>query len=367
VFPEIEVWQTNPGDMVFVCSRHKIDYSVPRLREKLDSEPYKSAFNYAWGIYDLEGFLAHYMANSEFVKKIAETTDRLNTDDRMLIEFGFARSVGRINLRIVDDLRQTAYKWNLTRPELSGGEVDWDLVEDNLQILYSSSPNEFIEISSAGHLHRMNAYRFFKEGNLELALEAWGYQQRGPLYNIEYALLAEALADKGYEQTEQIVPYLRNFSDTEADVIMGRYYFRKGDYSKATQYFESGFVRFRKDPWASVHLMRRALNLLPELAKEDTAAAEKLFHVLVKEPFSVFVIEEFRQNIMLTISQYIGYPYSAALFKSMEPNVVWQENSLQLRYDSYKAVEDPLADKALRDLEEFKRNKTLTFEINENN
>ena len=55
VFPQVEVWQSKPGDLVLVGSEQRPAYSVPALRSKLQAEPFASALPCAWHTAGLEG------------------------------------------------------------------------------------------------------------------------------------------------------------------------------------------------------------------------------------------------------------------------------------------------------------------------
>jgi hypothetical protein len=65
VFGNVEIWLTNAGDMLFVCSMDKIQYSEPALRQRLVKEPFSTALRNAWGVSGLEGFLAGYVGQPE--------------------------------------------------------------------------------------------------------------------------------------------------------------------------------------------------------------------------------------------------------------------------------------------------------------
>lgn len=60
VFPQVETWQTMGKDLLVVCSLAPRNYSVPQLRRRLASEPFRTALLVSWGAIDLEGFLSRF-------------------------------------------------------------------------------------------------------------------------------------------------------------------------------------------------------------------------------------------------------------------------------------------------------------------
>jgi len=63
IFPNIESWQTEEGDLLLAASLEPLRYDSATLRARLESEPFKSGMLAAWRLIGLEGFLAHYVGN----------------------------------------------------------------------------------------------------------------------------------------------------------------------------------------------------------------------------------------------------------------------------------------------------------------
>src|SRR5689334_10936840 len=97
------------GDLLLLASQTPVTYDVPTLRARLAEPIYQQALALAWRTEGLEGFLARYVANPVLARDIAAAVgDWVNTDDRTLIEFDFARSVGRSANFAVESLRGLA-------------------------------------------------------------------------------------------------------------------------------------------------------------------------------------------------------------------------------------------------------------------
>src|SRR5205085_5251471 len=124
--PNVESWQTEEGDLLLVATREPIAYDVNQSRERLASEPLKSALHGAWHADGLEEFLGHYVANAEIGKCMQDLQPwPLNTDDRTVIEFAFARCVSATNVFHLPNLRAAARAAGRDRPNVVDQPVDW--------------------------------------------------------------------------------------------------------------------------------------------------------------------------------------------------------------------------------------------------
>ena len=106
VFAHVETWQTQRGDLLLLSSAGPVSYDIPRLRARIAEEPYRSALAAVWRTADLEGFLAHYVAGPAVARDLARE-QALNTDDRTLVEYAFARHLGlgrHFNIETVEKL-----------------------------------------------------------------------------------------------------------------------------------------------------------------------------------------------------------------------------------------------------------------------
>ncbi len=131
VFPQVETWQVGAADLLLVASKKTLVYDAIALRQRLEQEPYRSAVRFTWRVTDLEGCLSFFVATSSFARVVAASAqDLINTDDLNRVEFGFARTVGRAGLFSINELRDLASARGEDRPQVGGGPVDWQRVED---------------------------------------------------------------------------------------------------------------------------------------------------------------------------------------------------------------------------------------------
>ena len=128
-FPQIESWFARTPDLILAATAAPIAYDADVLRARLAREPYRSALADAWGTSGLEGFLSHFIARASFVAGLLDGRPTpLNTDDRNVIEFAFARSLGRDSGYDLDTSRDLARQRQEDTPVFTRGSVDWEAV-----------------------------------------------------------------------------------------------------------------------------------------------------------------------------------------------------------------------------------------------
>ena len=357
VFPQVETWQTMRNDLLVLCSREPRTHSVPQLRRRLETEPFLTALRVSWCAIDLEGFLSRFVARSSFARTVAGKELQygwLNTDDRMLVEFGYARTVGRKNVFSPADLEEAARRKGENRLPVSGGDVDWELVDENRLRMYTHEGMVVSNFSWLGKERglRAKAYGQFLRGNFKAGLDTWEQQPRIPEHPLELALVAEALADKGDSRAIQLVEKLQVLWPVEADAIRARFYWKTKQPEPALQAYMAAFKRLRSDPWPYGVIMSRTLNLALEMAKDNPKAARQLFDLL-SVPFSVGIMNESRSLVLLDLAGQLGNPEIVEALKHFEPHLIWKRPFLNKRADVYKKVGDPRAKQAEKDLNEF--------------
>jgi spermidine synthase len=205
-FPYVEAWQLEEPDLVLVASRRPIVKDVGLLRARVAAEPFAQALRVTWGVEDAEGVLAHYVARPALAAAIvAEGADPLNTDDRPVVEFGFARMLNRHgegnDAATVSAVRAWAHERGWDRPEVIGGDVDWDrfgLERAEIPCVYSdSAPYETPEDASEEVRQRLE-----NEGDVVAADEGWAAHPRTPPTRIEIRHLAEDAVRKEDPEAE---------------------------------------------------------------------------------------------------------------------------------------------------------------------
>jgi hypothetical protein len=369
VFPYVETWTTDLKDIAFVCSMKKITYDVSFLRRKVNAEPFRSALYSAWGVTHLEGFLAGFLANQETTFELAETGKRqgnINTDDRMLIEFGFARTVGQKGLFSEYGMRSEVRYRGQHRPDLINGTVEWNLVDASFltrNIGWFGDRTSGIPGLSKAETARYQVYNLFLAGNFFPILGALKNGVWQPLNPFDLAVYCMVLAENGEDATLESIAMVREYWPAIADAILARYYWRKNDKEKALAAIEEAILQFRSDPWQNKAVMFHTLNLAMEMAKADKQLALRLESVL-REPFSVFILEDFRKFVLLQIASNIDVQHALEVIELWGPHFPWQEELLQQRKLIYEETGHPEALRAEEDLRIFlkEKKKQLIFE-----
>ncbi|MBW2522215.1 MAG: fused MFS/spermidine synthase [Deltaproteobacteria bacterium] len=369
VFPYVETWTTNLKDIAFVCSMKQITYDVPSLRQRLNKEPYRAALAAAWGMSGLEGFLAGFLANHEVAGELAEkgrATGMINTDDRMLVEFGFARTYGKTGLFSEYTMRSEVRYRGQHQPQLQNDTVDWDLVDAGFlarNIGWFGDRITRIPGLSEQNTARLQVYSLFLAGNFYPIVGALNSGVWQPVNPFDMVVLSTLMAENGDDSILEIIIEVRQNWPGLADAIMARYYWRKNMREKALGAMEKALYRFRTDPWQNNAVMSHTLNIAMEMARTDKEVALRLEKGLA-EPFSVHIFDDYRNIVLTQVAAAIDNDHGLAVMEQWEPHVPWQEAFLQQRLQIYTAAEHPGKVQAEKDLREFLKNKKqqLLFE-----
>lgn len=364
VFPNVETWQTQSGDLLLIGTAGPRSYNSAELRERIASEPFKTALVQAWHVNDFGGFLAHFVAGPKFTQKVRQMRNvPLNTDDRTVLEYAFARNIDLRNGFNISMLRTINGLIEANRLPLSGDNVDWhavDLQRVSMLVGLHEAPHptdyagEALQSSAA-------AYAAYLKGDLAAAYQEWQQFRTEPNDLNELLMIAECAADQGKSEAITYIEKLKGVMPNEADAIMVRLLWRQGRIVEAVDLLGTVLERLRTDPWLSVFLADRTLVVAKALADrtEDEAAVTRIYQAL-RSPFSVYACDTARfENMALwgvKLDKGKLGKYTSAAIEQEEPFVPWQGKVLEVRQACYKAVNDPRAAQAKRDLDDYLAN-----------
>jgi spermidine synthase len=362
MFAVVETWQTNENDLLFIGSKEPIRYDADALRRRIQEPPFKFALAKVWRVTDLEGFLAHYVANDSFAKELASDKKSIvNTDDRNLIEFGFARTVGKLTGFSIAELREAAHRRGQDRPHLIAGEVDWGRVDDrnvamDLHLgLARRSPYSFLDEDQR---RRLAAEAAYLNGSVADALRLWREQTRDAETLTEWAMMADLLAWAADSAAENYLEKLSELNPGEASMLLAFLRFRQERFVEAAAALASAYVSCRTDPWLMPVIFKNSFDLAQQIALQDKsgALATQLYHALEK-PFSIYAFEEDRRRTLALIAVLVDHQgfseYTGKAVASFEPDVPWDREFLKVRRDCYRTLQDPRAATADRELAQF--------------
>jgi spermidine synthase len=362
VFPSVETWELGANDLLLVGSREPLAHDAAFLRAKVEREPYKAALASAWRAIDLEGFLAHFVAGPALTRAIAADEPLLNTDDRTLVEFAFARSANHRGGFDSVEVVATARARGEGRPDVRG-EVAWDRVADG-RITFRTSEAESgpppPDLRPAQRV-RAAAQAQYLAGQWASVVELWQSQGREPADPTELAVLAEAMAEQGDEGALRYAETLRVLQPAEADAIVARVRARQNKLDGAMDALEAAFARHRTDPWPMPVIMRHAIELAADLAMHDRGLAERVYAAL-RQPFAGDLQRELRIDAMLVAAGQL--PLETACVEALsglEPHVPWRLSVLSWRSRCYEAHNPAFAGRAARELDEYLAGEAAPF------
>jgi spermidine synthase len=358
VFPFVESWFSRYRDLILVATAAPIAYDAGLLRARLGQEPYRSAMSAAWATEGLEGFLSHFVARASFVPALlAAGRAPKNTDDRNVIEFAFARSVGRDTAFDLEEARVLARQRKEETPLFSGGDPDWGLVRrlrDATITADGVSPPERPD-SRAEELHRIRAEKSYVEGHPEKVLDLWREHPWEPVGSVELAVVSQALAQAGDESAAPYIARLGQSRPVEAEVLLGQLRWRQGRFEEAVGSLEKAFLRYREDPWAFLPVVNQSFAVAGDLAGRDRRFAERL-NAALAQPFSVLLLNEERLQTRYKVATYLDRSALEDAIGALEPHVPWRKALLERRARLYESAGSPRAPLARRELELFLKN-----------
>ena len=348
VFPEVHTWRLGQADLLFVASMTPIHYDAARIAERVANPAVREAMTYAWRVDGVEGLLSHFLGGTAMATAIAERAGgELNTDDKTLIEFAFARSLGVMTSQNVQPIRQIATALAADRPTVTGA-VDWARF-DELRAFTDSIARFPIQPTPAlvgDRLQRVLARDAYLTGNLAGAAAAWKRQPAAPAAHFDALLVAEAFASQGEDAG---IAALR---PAEAAFVRARLDAARRRFAAAASSLAAGFTALRRDPFVDPGVIDRALSLVRQVAAADRSRAGQLAQAL-SLPFALYAAEERRIATQLHVAWIAGAPAFAAALAPIEPFVPWTRDVLVQRRDAYEALGSPLLEAARADLAAF--------------
>jgi spermidine synthase len=352
VFANVETWQTDSGDLLLVASREPIAYDATTLRRRLAQPAFLGAMSGAWRVQSLEGFLAHFVGRASLARAIARQEQDRNTDDRTLVEFGFARGLGSASRFGMDELVAASRARGEDRPDISRGNVTWNLVAANRATI--NYVNALVDKASPEDLARHRAALSYEAGRLDQSLAEWRARPWPAVNGGELVMIAESLAEAGSEAGASYAEQLRHWYPVDADLILARVRFRQRRFPEAAEALHRGFVTARSNPWGTAGVMGRSLDIARQLAAMRPYVP--LMADALARPFAAGQWDDVRKFYLVLILRDAEScsPRTLHAMQALEPWVPWKRDYLVARRDCYASVMlDELAARAGRELAEY--------------
>jgi MFS family permease len=357
VFPAVESWQVHRVDLLLVASREPVVHDLGRVRARVAQEPYRTALARTWGVEGAEGFYSGFVATPSFARAVREAEgNAINTDDHPILEFGFARNLGRFGQFRLGDLLDLVKARHEDRPPLRGGQLDWSRVEEQrvARSAYwgDTIPDPQPRGDRAARL-RIAARQAWSRQGLAQACASWMAQPEPPVIHADRLLVAECLAEARDPRAPEYAALLAAEQPIEADFARALWLANSGRLPEAGERLLAALAAYRRDPWVSRPLARRAVALGDRLARQDRSLAPRLYEAY-SHPFAMGMFEQPRLLSRISITRAVdAQSLCVEVLAPLEPHVPWEEAFLTYRHECYKAHHHPLAARARRDLERF--------------
>ena len=357
-FAHVELWQTLPNDLQLICSETPLKYTAAELRERISSKYVAEAIFKSWAVTDLEGFLARFFAAPGWVKEMTESGVFVqNTDDRTVLEYGFAKSLGATAFFEVEGTRKRMIERGYQHPSMVG-DVDWNRVEVRRQVFNAVYGGKV----SLDLLPKQEDQEFVKAvaycvaGKYEAALQSWPANYLQPENDIDRMLLARCYAALGRPEFLEIIDKVADQHPTEAASFRTRYYVGKKEWGNALTALNDMLDHLEKNPWYVPDTVDDGFQFAAEItAHSDNATREEICKRLGR-PLASRRRDYQRWFVRLYVASQIGPERVAEVVSEVEPNPLWLAGPLHMRAKAYAEVHHPLAKQAQRDWEWFQRN-----------
>jgi hypothetical protein len=355
--PAVESWRIQRGDLLLMATEQPLVHDLDRIRSRIGTEPYRTALARTWGVDGIEGFYAGYVAAPAFARAVRRAEgDALNTDDRSILEFGFARNLGRFGLFRIGDLLRLAAARRENRPATRGAPLDWARVEEMRAaraVYWEDDPPETGLGGDDAEQRRLAARRAAILGHGPEACARWFEQPEPPRTHADLLLTGECLADAADPRTPEIAAALAREQPIETDLVLARWHAAAGRPREAGERLLAAFQAYRTDPWVYRPLVQRSFRLVIPLARTDRALAARLYTAL-GSPFAARMFDGQRRITRIWLTREMDGPSRCAeAMAALEPHVPWDELFLTYRYECYRQTGSPLAGRAGKDLEEL--------------
>ncbi len=358
VFAHVEIWQTQRHDLVLVCSDEPLAYRAADLRLRMAMPEMRRALRIAWQATTVEGVLGHLVAGDRYAQAVARSPlGVVNTDDRNVLEYAFARTVGREGEYIVDRLYAEAVAAGLHTPERLAQEIDWRKTAD-LRLLRRSAEAPSAAADGAALppelRQRLTAIRLLRNGDFAGAARIWEALPFPPEEHFEQLWVGLALAESGNAKAADIIKMLAPSAPLDADALAAILALRQMRADEAVAQLESLYLRLREDAMVVETVIERTLVAAAELVNSHPQHGPRLFRAL-SQPFSVYLLEQNRVEVLLSAAQKTNIESLAAAIELLEPHPPWNATLLELRVATYEKTRHPRLARARRDLAEFRR------------
>jgi hypothetical protein len=355
----VEIWQTLPGDLQLVCADVPLELEISELRARIEDDSVQDALTKVWNVDGVEGFLARFVANARWADEIAAQPHiPRNTDDRTLLEYGFAKTVGRSTPFSIERTRDRLRAAGFNRPNLRGLALDWNRIELHRQefnLIFSGKLSTAM-LPRAADQAVAKAFSAFHESNFANAIANWPAEHLPPSSDIQRLVLARCYAELARPECLELIAAAADRFPTDAAAVRAIYYCRAMKMPEAAEALDEFYSRLDRSPWVMPVISETALSRTVDVARSDRTAAERLYARL-SHPFASRRFEHLRVLARFFVAEVLGPDRVVEALKEIEPYVIWTKEILEPRAKAYAAVRHPLAGQAARDWQWYQKHR----------
>jgi predicted membrane-bound spermidine synthase len=359
-FKYVEVWQSLAADLQLVCSDTPINYSADQLRDRIGSTTVQDGLQKAWKVSDLEGFLGHFVASSAWAREVSQDPQiGRNTDDRTVLEYRFAKTVGQQTPFSVEATRDRLRAAGFHRPALVDDSLDWNLVElrhQEFNLLFGGQLSLAL-LPRPDDRALVQAFDRYRDNDFAGVLELWPTQYRAPSGHIQQLVLARCYAELARPECLELIMEAEKRYPIDAAAVRAIYQWRAGKTADAAQSLERFYTLLADSPWVLPVVSETATSRTIDVAKADHDAARRL-NTSLSRPFASWRFDYLRTLARFMVAEQLSPESVVEALRELEPNVPWTAEVLEARAKAYAAVEHPLAARAKNDWLWFQRHRS---------
>jgi hypothetical protein len=360
VFPYVETWSTQPTDLMFVCHQEAPAYSAEHLRQRVQVEPFAEALKRIWYTSSAEGVISHYLASPALAREIQAQEPLVNTDDRNLLEYSFARSLSSEHKFHTDQIMILASRRRFSLPEQLIGKLDISKVDEERLLGFAGRLERFLIPESVQGEARSRdlAIQAYINEDFPAVLQNWRGEAESPMARL---ILAEAGAHVGTpDDVRTVIGAIEHDWPVEAELAAALVAARTGAPDAALDHLRDAFTACRQNPWVRPRMLTAGINLAQNLASQDPQRAQMMFD-LFSQPLAAGLMEMPRAELRAAFARNLPAPQQLQAVMGCEPHVPWAPDFLEFRQSVYRANQSPRAEGAGQDLAEYWRHADKTF------
>lgn len=365
VFPRLQVWVTQSRDILFVCGADDAfaGQTLEGMAERLGEETIREGLRLTWRTVDIEGVCAHFICSEQTIDELfGKRVIPLNTDDRNLLEFAFAKSLGEDVEFSLPALLAVALQRGDRLPlptSLQAGTLPdefWARVMRRRLASYVLPggyvpPLEGLSMELVQRREAYNAYLSRDYPEARRRLEGLDVDPQCPAENL---LFAHVAIETGGAVEDEVLARLRRDHPPEALALEAWRLYQGGQVEASKGKVLEAFQQMRRDPWGMTQVLDLAFRTAVSVVGEDRQFAAALFS-MIDRPLAVYRGEERRRVLRYILAQVLGDAELRGVIESFEPYPIWEDWFLATRVRVYDSVEHRLAARARRDWEQFQR------------